>query len=239
MDDYKGMSRKAADIIKECVKTTSPCRLGLATGSTPEGLYFELVKDYEVGLVDFSGVTTFNLDEYRGLSHHHVQSYHYFMKKHLFDSVNIDPARTHVPDGTNFHAQTACDEYEAAINAAGGIDLQLLGIGHNGHIGFNEPAPYFPQNTHCVDLSESTVVANSRLFDSLDEVPRRAYTMGIGTIMKAKKILLVANGMEKAEVLHAALFGLVTPAVPASILQFHPNVVVVVDKEAATYLPIS
>jgi glucosamine-6-phosphate deaminase len=236
--DYAEMSRKAADVIAQCVTNNPACRLGLATGSTPEGLYAELAKDYQSGALDFSKVLSFNLDEYRGLSHDHEQSYHYFMKKHLFDKINIDQANTHVPDGANPDAQAACDEYEAAIDAAGGIDLQLLGIGHNGHIGFNEPAAFFPKKTNCVDLTESTIVANSRLFESIDEVPRQAYTMGIGTIMKAKKILVVANGAGKAEIVRDAFFGSVTPEVPASILQFHPNVIVVVDEQAASLLEL-
>jgi len=231
--DYADMSRQAADLIAACIKENPNCKLGLATGSTPEGLYDELVVDFETGELDFSGVTSFNLDEYRGLDHDHEQSYHYFMRKHLFDAVNIDPANTHVPDGSNPDAATACRAYEEAIRAAGGIDIQLLGIGHNGHIGFNEPAADFPKYTNCVDLTESTINANSRLFDSVEEVPLQAYTMGIGTIMKARKILVVANGSGKAAIVRDAFFGPVTPFVPASILQFHPDVTVIVDEQAA------
>ncbi|MCL2826776.1 MAG: glucosamine-6-phosphate deaminase [Eggerthellaceae bacterium] len=234
--DYAEMSRVAANVIAQCIKETPACRIGLATGSTPEGLYADLVKFYEAGSLDFSDVLSFNLDEYRGLGHDHDQSYHFFMKAHLFDHVNIDPANTHVPDGANPDAQAACDEYEDAIEAAGGIDIQLLGIGHNGHIGFNEPASCFAKRTNCVDLTESTIQANSRLFDSADEVPRQAYTMGIGTIMKARKILVVANGTGKAAIVRDAFTGPVTPEVPASVLQFHPDVVVVVDEEAASLL---
>ncbi|MCL1797414.1 MAG: glucosamine-6-phosphate deaminase [Eggerthellaceae bacterium] len=234
--DYAEMSRKAADVIAACLKENPATRLGLATGSTPEGLYACLVKDYQAGLLDFSQASSFNLDEYRGLAHDHDQSYHYFMKKNLFDAVNIDPANTAVPDGANPDAQAACDEYEAAIEAAGGVDIQLLGMGHNGHIGFNEPADEFPKQTHCVDLTESTISANSRLFDSAEEVPRQAYTMGIGTIMKAKKILVVANGTAKAAIVRDAFTGAVTPSVPASILQFHPDVTVVLDADAASLL---
>ncbi|MCL1798791.1 MAG: glucosamine-6-phosphate deaminase [Eggerthellaceae bacterium] len=234
--DYAAMSREAANVIAACVKENPACRLGLATGSTPEGLYAELVGDYKAGQLDFSQVTTFNLDEYRGLDNDHEQSYHYFMKKNLFDAVNIDPVRTHVPDGANPNAAVVCARYEAAIDAAGGIDLQLLGIGHNGHIGFNEPGTEFPKLTSCVDLAESTIFANSRLFSSADEVPRQAYTMGIGTIMKAKKILVVASGAGKATVVRNAFFGPVTPFVPASVLQLHHDVTLVVDEEAASLL---
>ena len=234
--DYSELSRKAADVIIECMKESPACVLGLATGSTPEGLYAELVRDFKAGLLDFSRVKTFNLDEYRGLSHDHEQSYHYFMKKHLFGAINIHPSNTHVPDGANPDAQAACDEYEAAIDAAGGIDLQLLGLGHNGHVGFNEPAAEFPKRTQCVDLTESTIEANSRLFNDAAEVPRQAYTMGIGTIMKARKILLVANGEGKAAIVKDAFFGPVVPEVPASILQFHRDVTVILDEAAAALI---
>ncbi|MBQ3302546.1 MAG: glucosamine-6-phosphate deaminase [Eggerthellaceae bacterium] len=230
---YDEMSRKAADVIAEVVSEKPDCVLGLATGSTPIGLYAELVKDCAAGKLSFADVTSFNLDEYRGLEPEHDQSYHYFMRTNLFDHVDIDPARTHVPDGFNPDADQVANEYEAAIAQAGGVDIQLLGIGHNGHIGFNEPCDCFPQRTHVVQLTESTINANSRLFDSIDEVPREAYTMGIGTIMAARKILLVANGEGKAQIVHDALFGPVTPQVPASILQFHPDVTVVLDVEAA------
>ena len=158
------------------------------------------------------------------------------MQKHLFSKINVRPENTHVPNGANPDAQAACDAYEASILLAGGVDLQLLGLGHNGHIGFNEPCDFFPVTTHCVELTESTIQANSRLFDSADEVPREAYTMGIGTIMKARKILLVVNGAGKAEIVRDVLCGPVVPQVPASILQLHPDVTVVLDKEAAAAL---
>ena len=232
--NYEEMSRKAADVIASLVASKPDCTLGLATGSTPEGLYAQLVKDYEDGKISFKDVTTFNLDEYRGLDHDHVQSYHYFMAKHLFDNVDIDKDATHVPDGSNPDADAACAEYEAAIKAHGGVDIQLLGLGHNGHIGFNEPNTEFVKETNCVKLTQSTIEANSRLFDSIDEVPTEAYTMGIGTIMRAKKVLVVANGKGKAEIVKKAFFGPVTPEVPASVLQFHPDVTVIVDEEAAS-----
>ena len=232
--DYEEMSRKAADVIAELVAARPSCTLGLATGSTPEGLYAELVKDCAAGKISFKDVSTYNLDEYRGLPNNHPQSYHYFMEQHLFDHVDIDKAATHVPDGSNPDAESACAEYEAAIKASGGVDLQLLGLGHNGHIGFNEPAGEFVKETNCVKLTASTIEANSRLFDSIDEVPTEAYTMGIGTIMRAGKILVVANGEGKAQIVRDAFFGPVTPQVPASILQFHPDVTVIVDESAAS-----
>ena len=232
--NYEEMSRKAADVIAELVARKPSCILGLATGSTPEGLYAQLVKDCQEGKISFKDVSTYNLDEYRGLENDHPQSYHYFMEQHLFNHVNIDLAATHVPDGSNPDAAAACADYEAAIKASGGVDLQLLGLGHNGHIGFNEPADTFAKETNCVELTRSTIEANSRLFDSIDEVPTQAYTMGIGTIMRAAKILVVANGQGKAQIVRDAFFGPVTPQVPASILQFHPDVTVIVDEAAAS-----
>ena len=232
--NYEEMSRKAADVIAELVARKPSCTLGLATGSTPEGLYAELVKDCAAGKISFKDVSTYNLDEYRGLENDHPQSYHYFMEQHLFNHVDIDLAATHVPDGSNPDAAAACADYEAAIKASGGVDLQLLGLGHNGHIGFNEPADTFAKETNCVELTRSTIEANSRLFDSIDEVPTQAYTMGIGTIMRAAKILVVANGQGKAQIVRDAFFGPVTPQVPASILQFHPDVTVIVDEAAAS-----
>ncbi|MGN0078328.1 MAG: glucosamine-6-phosphate deaminase [Coriobacteriales bacterium] len=232
--DYEEMSRKAADVIAELVARKPSCTLGLATGSTPEGLYAQLVKDCQEGKISFKDVSTYNLDEYRGLENDHPQSYHYFMEQHLFNHVDIDLAATHVPDGSNPDAAAACADYEAAIKASGGVDLQLLGLGHNGHIGFNEPADTFAKETNCVELTRSTIEANSRLFDHIDEVPTQAYTMGIGTIMRAAKILVVANGQGKAQIVRDAFFGPVTPQVPASILQFHPDVTVIVDEAAAS-----
>ena len=230
--DYQEMSEVAADIIAELVEEKPGCVLGLATGSTPEGLYADLVRRYNEEGLDFSRVATFNLDEYRGLDPEHEQSYRYFMQKHLFDHVNVRPENTHVPNGANPDAKAACEAYEAAIALSGGVDLQLLGLGHNGHIGFNEPADEFTKETNCVDLTESTIQANSRLFDSIDEVPRQAYTMGIGTIMAAKKVLLVVSGEDKADIVREVFYGPVTPKVPASILQFHPDAIAVVDEAA-------
>ena len=233
---YEEMSRVAADLLAQCVREKPGCVLGLATGTTPIGLYAELVKDHQAGKLSFADVTTFNLDEYCGLEGTQPQSYRYFMRQNLFDHVDIDLARTHTPDVACADEQEASDAYESAIEAAGGVDIQLLGIGHNGHIGFNEPGEEFSKHTHTVHLTEMTREANSRLFDSIDEVPTSARTMGIGTIMHARKLLLVANGAGKAQIVKQALEGPVTPQVPASILQFHPDVTVVLDPEAGALL---
>ncbi len=234
--DYKDMSRKAANIISAQVIMKPNCVLGLATGGTPVGTYAQLIDWYNKGDVDFSEVTTVNLDEYRGLPRDHEQSYWYFMHKNFFDSVNVQPDRIFVPDGSNPNAEEACREYDAIIRNVGGIDLQLLGIGEDGHIGFNEPGEAFELGTHCVDLTESTINANQRFFNSRDEVPRQAYTMGIKTIMQARKVLMVANGANKAEIIKKAFFGPVTPEVPASILQMHPDFILVGDQEALSLI---
>lgn len=234
--NYEDMSRKAANIISAQIISKPNCVLGLATGSTPIGTYDNLIDWYKKGDLDFSEVSTVNLDEYRGLDHENNQSYYYFMMNHLFKHVNIDVTRTHVPDGTEPDSEKACSDYEAIVESYGGVDLQLLGLGHNGHIGFNEPADEFPKTTNCVDLTESTIQANARFFEKIEDVPTQAYTMGIGTIMKAKKILLVASGKDKAEIVKKAFFGPVVPQVPASILQFHPDVTIVVDEDAASLL---
>ena len=228
--NYEEMSRKAADVIAELVARKPSCILGLATGSTPEGLYAQLIKDCQEGKISFKDVSTYNLDEYRGLENDHPQSYHYFMEQHLFNHVDIDLAATHVPDGSNPDAAAACADYEAAIKASGGVDLQLLGLGHNGHIGFNEPTTYFPKDVHTVNLTESTINANSRLFERREDVPTQAITMGIGTIMKSDKILLIA-GEDKTDIIEKALYGKVTPEVPASVLQLHKDVTVIICKK--------
>ena len=230
--DYKDMSRKAANIISAQMIMKPNCVLGLATGSTPIGTYDQLVEWYNKGDLDFSEVTTVNLDEYKGLPRTNDQSYYYFMHQHLFDRVNIDPERTNVPNGMEPDAEKECGRYEELIRSLGGVDLQLLGLGHNGHIGFNEPGEAFEKETHCVDLTESTIEANKRFFASADDVPKQAYTMGIKTIMQAKKILIVVNGENKADIVERAFFGPVTPEVPASILQLH-NYVTLVGDEAA------
>ena len=234
--DYADLSRKAANIIAAQVYLKPDCVLGLATGSSPVGTYKELIAKYEAGDLDFSQVKTVNLDEYVGLTKDHDQSYAYFMRTNLFDHVNIDQANCNIPNGMNPDAEAECARYDAVIEAFGGADLQLLGLGPNGHIGFNEPCDEFPVRTHVVELTESTINANSRLFESIDQVPREAYTMGIGTIMKARAILVVASGVDKAQIVRDAFFGPVTPQVPASVLQLHPNVTVVVDAEAGSLL---
>ena len=230
------MSRKAANIISAQIITKPNCVLGLATGSTPVGTYKQLVEWYNKGDLDFSEVSTVNLDEYRGLDHDNDQSYYYFMMNNLFKHVNIDLSRTHVPDGTEADPEKACADYEEIVKSYGGIDLQLLGLGHNGHIGFNEPADDFPKVTHCVDLTESTIKANARFFEKIEDVPTQAYTMGIGTIFKARRILLIASGKDKAEIVKKAFCGPIDPQVPASILQLHPDVTVVLDEDAASLL---
>ena len=230
--DYQDMSRKAANIISAQVIMKPDCVLGLATGSTPIGAYENLVNWYQKGDLDFSGVTTVNLDEYKGLTRDNDQSYYYFMNEHLFSKVNVDPKRTFLPDGTEPDSAKACEDYNHVIESVGGVDLQLLGLGHNGHIGFNEPSDIFKAKTHCVDLTETTIQANKRFFASIDDVPRQAYTMGIQTIMQARKILVVVSGAEKAAIVKEAFFGPITPKVQASVLQLHHDVILVADEAA-------
>lgn len=235
--DYKDMSRKAANIISAQVIMKPNCVLGLATGSTPIGTYEQLVEWYNKGDLDFSNVTSVNLDEYRGLDKANEQSYDYFMRHHFFDKVNIQRENTHLPNGMAENIDEECKRYDELIRSLGGVDLQLLGIGHNGHIGFNEPGAAFEKGTHCVDLQERTIEANKRFFDSIDDVPKQAFTMGIKTIMQAKKILIIASGEDKAEILKEAFFGPVTPSVPASILQMHNDVIVVGDEAVLSKIP--
>ena len=234
--DYADMSRKAANIIAAQVILKPDCVLGLATGSTPIGTYKELIKRYENGDLDFYLVKTANLDEYRGLEKSNDQSYDYFMKENLFNHININFDNLNIPNGENPDAEAECKRYEAVVKELGGQDLQLLGMGHNGHIGFNEPADEFVKETHCVDLQESTIQANKRFFEKVEDVPTQAYTMGINTIMQAKTILVIVSGTDKAEIVKKAFFGPVTPQVPASILQMHPNVIVVLDEAAASLI---
>ncbi len=230
--DYNDMSRKAANLISAQIIMKPNCVLGLATGSTPVGTYRQLVEWYEKGDLDFSEVMTVNLDEYKGLTRDNPQSYYYFMNEHLFGKVNINKTRTFLPDGTEPDSNTACENYNEILRAVGDVDLQLLGLGHNGHIGFNEPGESFSTETHCIDLSEQTINANARFFETLDEVPRQAYTMGIKTIMSARRILIIVSGEDKAEIVKRAFFGPITPQVPASILQLHRNVTLVADEAA-------
>ena len=235
--NYEDMSRKAANIISAQIIMKPHCVLGLATGSTPIGIYRQLVDWFKKGDLDFSEVSTCNLDEYQGLTKDNPQSYYYFMNEHLFRHINIHPDNINIPNGMATDADAECKRYDNVIKNLGGIDLQLLGIGHNGHIAFNEPNMKFEKQTHTVSLSQSTIEANSRLFDDISQVPTTAYTMGIRNIVQAKTILMVASGEEKADIIKEAFFGPVTPSVPASILQMHNDVILVGDEAALSKIP--
>ena len=235
-DDYKGMSRKAANIVSAQVILNPSCVLGLATGSTPIGMYKQLIEWYNQGVLDFSLVHTVNLDEYRGLAPTHDQSYRYFMQHNLFDHVNVKPENTNVPNGLAADPEAECARYDQVIDSLGGTDVQVLGMGHNGHIGFNEPADHFPLGTHVVDLTDTTIDANARFFATRDDVPKQALTMGVKNIMQSRHILVVVSGADKAPIVKRAFFGPVTPQVPASILQLHPNVSIVADEAALSLL---
>lgn len=235
--DYDDMSRKAANIIAAQIVLNPASVLGLATGSSPVGTYKNLVAMYEAGDLDFSQISSYNLDEYRGISRSNDQSYYYFMNENLFDHVNINKDATHVPNGENLDAENECTTYEAAVRAIGGVDLQLLGMGRNAHIGFNEPDDHFSKYTHQVDLTESTIAANTRFFEREEDVPRQAISMGMQAITQARKILLIASGADKADALYASCFGPVTPQVPASILQLHQDVTIIADEEALSKCP--
>lgn len=233
---YDEMSRKAAHVISAQVTLKPDCVLGLATGSSPIGTYKQLIKWYQDGDLDFSQVKTANLDEYKGLTKENDQSYYYFMVHNFFKDININMNNTNIPDGTNPDTAAECARYDQVIADLGGVDLQLLGLGRNGHIGFNEPGEDFRLGTHVVDLAPSTIEANKRFFASEDDVPRQAITMGIMHIMQARKILLAVSGEDKAEAVAQAFSGPVTPKVPASILQIHPDVVLVGDRAALSRL---
>lgn len=230
--DYDEMSLRAARIIRAQIELKPDCVLGFATGTTPIGTYSTLAKWCKEDGLDFSEVKTVNLDEYKGLPADHDQSYAYFMNKYLFSQVNIDKNNTHLPDGMCTDDVKEGLRYDALIKSLGGQDLQLLGIGNNGHIGFNEPADAFQNGTYCVELTESTIDANSRLFEKKEDVPRFAFTMGSGTIMNAKRILLIATGKAKAEAMRGLIAGPITPKCPASIIQMHPDCTVIADEEA-------
>ena len=225
-------ARLAADRFQELLCTKPTCVLGLATGSTPVPLYRELIAREQAGRIDFSRVRSVNLDEYKGLAPDHPQSYRRFMQENLFDHISIRPENTYVPDGLATDVDTMCSAYERTIEDLGGVDLQLLGLGHDGHIGFNEPGDHFPARTHETALAEITRQANARFFASEAEVPTAAYTMGVGTVMAARRILMIVTGADKSDILHKAFFGPVTPWVPASILQFHPDVTLICDRAA-------
>ena len=234
--DYTAMSRQAANLISAQVIVKPNCVLGLATGSTPIGTYKQLIEWYNKGDLSFANVRSVNLDEYKGLSGDHDQSYRYFMQNNLFNHVDIDVANTSVPNGKAEDADAECAAYDAHIRELGGIDLQLLGMGHNGHIGFNEPADEFVGPTHVVELAQSTIDANKRFFASEADVPRQALTMGTAAILQARSVVVVVSGEDKAEIVHKAFFGPITPRVPASLLQLHPNVTVVGDEAAFSVL---
>lgn len=233
--NYDEMSLQTANKIIQLVNEKKNCTLGLATGSTPIGTYEALIKAYEENRVDFADVTSINLDEYKGLAPTHPNGYRYFMDNTLFRYININPYNTYLPDGLEMDPAKACSEYDHIIEQYGPIDLMLLGIGLNGHIGFNEPADHFSTGTQLVDLTESTIQANVRFFNTLEEVPKQAYTMGIQSIMSARQIVVLASGEAKAQIIHDAFTGPITPFVPASVLRLHPNVTLIGD-EAALHL---
>jgi len=226
------LNEAGAGIITGLVQTKPNAVLGLATGSTPIGIYKEMIRTFRKNMVSYKQATTFNLDEYVGLPASDPQSYAYYMKEHLFGHIDVSPERTHIPDGTAADPEAECARYDALLEAHGQIDLQILGLGHNGHIGFNEPDHSLIRGTHVVKLSDQTREANARFFESPDRVPTHAITMGVGTILKAKMILLVVKGADKADIVHRALTGEITTECPASLLQTHPHLVVLLDAEA-------
>jgi glucosamine-6-phosphate deaminase len=236
VDNYSEVGKVSAKEVEKLINDKQNCILGLATGSTPVSMYQELIEMYNKGEIDFSKVTTFNLDEYKGLKGDHVQSYRYFMDTNLFNHINIDTNNTHVPNGTAHDIEKECENYDRDIEGKGGIDLQVLGIGTNGHIGFNEPSDFLNIGTHLTNLKKETIESNSRFFQSIEEVPTQAITMGLGSIMKAKKIMLLASGKNKAEIIAKLAEGQISTEVPASILQVHNDVLIIVDKDAASLL---
>ena len=229
--DYEAMSRKGADIISALLTLKSDAVLGLATGSTPVGMYKELSRRNKAGEISFKDVTTVNLDEYYPLSPENNQSYRYFMNENLFNDIDIDKDRTHVLNGLASDAERECDDYEMLIDSLGGIDLQVLGIGRNGHIGFNEPGDFLYPRTHKTSLTDSTIEANSRFFDSKDDVPRFSLTMGIGTILKAKRIIVLASGKDKKDAVQKMLSNTIDTQCPASLLSLHCDVTVIVTED--------
>ena len=236
--NYQELSRKAANLIAAHITLKPDSVLGLATGSSPIGTYDRLVEMYQDGDLDFSQITTVNLDEYKGLPGSHEQSYRYFMNTHLFHRVNISYDNTYVPDGTETDSEKCCQAYNELTHRVGPADIQLLGLGHDGHIGFNEPSDHFEDETHCVDLTETTIQANKRFFASEEDVPRQAYTMGIGTIMRCRKLIVLVSGKDKAAILKQVIQGPVTPEVPGSILQFHPDCTIIADEAALSEMDL-
>lgn len=234
--NYQDLSRKAANIISAQIILKPNCVLGLATGSSPIGTYKQLIDWYNKGDIDFSQVKSVNLDEYMGLAPDNPQSYYYFMYENFFKHINIDLKKVHIPNGMEEDIEKECSHYDQLISSLGGVDLQLLGLGNNGHIGFNEPYESFNRTTHCVELAQSTIEANARFFKTTEEIPRYAYTMGIGNIMNANRIILIVSGSEKAQILKEVIEGAILPSIPASILQLHKDITVIADKEAASLL---
>ena len=233
--DYEELSAKAARVMLEAVKENPYAVLGLATGTTPLGLYAHMIADHEKNGTSYAHIRTVNLDEYKGLPKTHEQSYAYFMRKNLFDGLNIDPENTNIENGTAEDEEKECARYDALPEQLP-RDIQLLGLGSNGHIAFNEPGTPFGSGTHVVTLAESTVKDNARLFDDISEVPRKAFTMGIRQIMQAKKILILASGANKADAVYKMAKGEVTEQVPASVLQLHPDCVLIADREASAQI---
>ena len=236
VENYEELSKVAAQEYANVIKENPKAVLGLATGGSPIGMYKELIKMYENKELDFSNVTTVNLDEYVGLNPEHEQSYRHFMNENLFKHINVDITKTFVPNGLAEDLAAQCKEYDEKIKELGGIDVQLLGIGNNGHIAFNEPDTELSAGTHVISLTQNTIEANARFFDNIDDVPKTAITMGVGGIMKAKKIILIASGESKAEAIKGIFSGKITTDNPASMLQMHRDAVVIVDKDAAKLL---
>lgn len=231
--NYNSLSKSVANIVRTEIEKKPDIILGLPTGGTPVGMYKELIRMYKEEGLDFSQVTTFNLDEYIGIDEEHPNSYHYFMKDRFFNHINIDSRKTFIPDGKTKELDSYCKKYDELIRENGGIDLQILGIGENGHIGFNEPGNELNVGTSIVQLAEATILANSRFFDTMNQVPKKAITMGIGSIMKSKKIILLASGQKKRKVVNQLLKGdKITTKLPASMLLLHPNVTIIVDEES-------
>jgi len=231
--DYEELSRKSAEIVVSQVNQKKDSVLGLATGGTPVGMYQELVKSYREGKVDFGKVITFNLDEYYGVDPTNVNSYHYYMNTNFFDHVNIDRKNINIPNGMSKDIEKECREYDEKIQSLGGIDLQILGDGLNGHIGFNEPAKELMSTTHITDLTKETINANARFFEDISQVPTKAITVGMATILRSKKIVVLINGKNKSKIFEKIIGKKITTQIPATLLQLHPDVTIVVDEQAA------
>ncbi|MGO1368136.1 MAG: glucosamine-6-phosphate deaminase [Senegalia sp. (in: firmicutes)] len=234
--NYEEMSKRAAFIIASQVSIKEDSVLGLATGSTPIGTYKQIINIYNDKLIDFKNITTYNLDEYYDLSEENEQSYRCFMNQNLFNHINIDKKNTFVPNGKAENPEKECKRYDSLVEKSGNIDLQILGIGSNAHIGFNEPDDKFAKGTHLVDLKQETIDANARFFKSKEEVPKKAISMGMKNIMAAKKVILLASGENKAQAIKSTIEGPINPSVPASILQLHPDVTFILDEDAASRL---